>query len=102
MAIIIKSTENKKIHVLNTSIEVSEVYGRIGWISPKDGKSLEIGTDTFENYERFLKEEYISVNIPKENIRVKLEEGEEQDKHSAHKYAKLAFESVGYEVEIVL
>lgn len=102
MAIIIKSTENKKIHVLNTSIEVSEVYGRIGFVSPTDGKTIEIVTDTFENHERFLENAFFSVDTPKENVKATLEAGEVQSVETAHKYAKLAFESVGYEVEIVL
>ena len=41
MGLLINSTETKKILIEGTEIEVPQVYGRVEFISMKDGKTME-------------------------------------------------------------
>lgn len=100
MAIIIKPTEEKKIFISGTTLELPEVYGRIEFAARADGKTLEINVGTFVNKAEFEAGNRVAVNIPSGNIMATLEEAEEQSIETAHKYAKLAYEQAGYEVTI--
>ena len=56
MALLIKSTETKKIEILNAGVEIPQVYGRFDWHPDMEGKQIKIQVmffkdkATWENY----------------------------------------------------
>lgn len=53
MAILIKATEEKKITISGTEIELLEVYGRIRFLGDFSGTSIEGEVATFANKATF-------------------------------------------------
>jgi hypothetical protein len=100
MAILIKATEEKKITISGTSIELPEVYGRIRFLGDYSGDTIEGEVATFANAETFAEGKILYTNVPIGNYKSNLEEGEVQSLETAHKYAKIAYEQQGYEVII--
>jgi hypothetical protein len=102
MALIIKSTESKKLNVRNSSINLPSIYGRLAFEGSADGRSLEIGIDTYERKEKFLEstENMLLTDFPQGNIRATIEVNEVQSIETVHKYGKIAVEQLGYECEI--
>ena len=47
MGIFIRPTQEKKIKISGTDIELNEVYGRIDFVGRQDGRNLEIATTTY-------------------------------------------------------
>ena len=102
MALIIKATEDKKITISGTVIELPEVYGRIRFLGDFNGKSIEGEVMTFASGETFAEGKQLYTDVPIGSYKSELVEGEIQSLETAHKYAKLAYEQMGYEVEIKL
>jgi len=102
MSITIKSTQEKTILISGTEIELNEIYGRIEFVGRANGTTLEIATGTYVNRETYEENKLLFTDIPSGNINASLELGEEQSLETAHKYAKLAYEQLGYEVIINL
>jgi len=102
MAILIKATEDKKITISGTGIELPSVYGRIRFLGDFNGKSIEGEVMTFANAETFAEGKQLYTDVPIGNYKANLEEGEVQSLETAHKYAKIAYEQQGYEVDIIL
>ena len=101
MGLIINSTEENKITITGTTIEVPSVYGRIEFAGRANGKTLEVSVATYASKEAFKNEaSALSTNVPMGNITVDIEPAELQGIETAHKYGKLAFEQQGYVVEI--
>jgi hypothetical protein len=100
MAILIKATEEKKITISGTGIELPSVYGRIRFLGDFNGKSIEGEVMTFANSQTFAEGKQLYTDVPIGNYKANLEEGEVQSLETAHKYAKLAYEQQGYEVII--
>jgi hypothetical protein len=100
MAILIKATEEKKITISGTSIELTEVYGRIRFLGDYSGTTIEGEVSTFANAETFAEGKMLYTDVPIGNYKANLEEGEVQSLETAHKYAKIAYEQQGYEVII--
>jgi hypothetical protein len=101
MGLIIKSTEDKKIVIKGTDIEMPEVYGRIEFAGRADGKTLEVAIGTYASKVAFKeKASQISTDVPQGSFSVELKEGEEQSIESALAYGKAAMEQQGYEVII--
>lgn len=100
MAILIKATEEKKITISGTDIELSSVYGRIRFLGDFNGKSIEGEVATFANIATFEEGKMLYTDVPIGNYKANLEEGEIQSLETAHKYAKIAYEQQGYEVII--
>jgi hypothetical protein len=102
MAILIKATEEKKITISGTGIELPSVYGRIRFLGDFNGKSIEGEVMTFANAETFTEGKQLYTDVPIGNYKANLEEGEIQSLETAHKYAKIAYEQQGYLVDIIL
>jgi hypothetical protein len=100
MGLIIKSTENKKITITGTSIELPEVYGRIRFLGDFNGKTIQGEVSTFANASTFAEGKMIHTDVPVSAYQSELEAGEVQSLETAHKYAKIAYEQMGYEVII--
>ena len=100
MSILIKSTETKQILISGTEFELSEVYGILEFAARANGSTLEISVATFVNSKTYDEGKILYTDIPSGNINATLEEGEIQSLDTAHKYAKLAYEQLGYEVII--
>lgn len=103
MALIIKPTEEKKITILGTEIELPSVYGRLEFAGRADGRTMEIAIANYASKEAFkANANQISTNVPQGSMQVQIEENEMQTIEVAHKYAKLSLKQEGYEVEIDL
>jgi predicted ATPase len=100
MAILIKATEEKKILISGTEIELLEVYGRIRFLGDFSGTSIEGEVATFANKATFEEGKMLYTDVPIGSYKSDLEPTETQSLETAHKYAKLAYEQMGYEVII--
>lgn len=102
MAILIKATADKKITISGTGIELPEIYGRIRFLGDFSGTSIQGEIATFANKETFAEGKMLYTDVPVGSYQYELEAGETQSLETAHKYAKLAYEQLGYEVIIDL
>jgi predicted ATPase len=100
MAILIKATEEKKITISGTGIELPEVYGRIRFLGDFSGTAIEGEVATFANKATFEEGKMLYTDVPIGSYKSDLEAGETQSLETAHKYAKIAYEQQGYEVVI--
>lgn len=102
MALIIKATKDKNITIAGTDLIIPQVYGRIEFVGRANGTTLEIATSTFVSKETFEEGKPVYTDIPSGNINATIEPTEEQSLETAHKYGKIAYEQLGYEVIIDL
>lgn len=102
MSILIKSTETKEILIAGTEFKLSEVYGRLEFAARANGETLEISVGTYVSGDTYAQGMLLYTDIPAGNINATLEPGELQSIETAHKYAKIAYENLGYEVIINL
>ena len=100
MAILIKATEDKKITISGTGIELPEIYGRIRFLGDFSGTTIQGEVATFANAETFAEGKILYTDVPVGAYQSELEAGETQSLETAHKYAKIAYEQMGYEVVI--
>jgi hypothetical protein len=99
MGLVIKSTEDKKITIQGTEIELPEVYARLEFAGRANGVRLEVAVATYASKEAFKAgASVLSTSVEMGNISQDVAEGELQSVETAHKYAKLAYEQLGYEV----
>lgn len=102
MSILIKSTEDKEILISGTEYKLSEVYGRIEFAARASGDNLEISVATYVSSSTYLDGKVLYTDIPQGNINATLDASEQQSIETAHKYAKIAYEQLGYQVIINL
>jgi hypothetical protein len=103
MGLIINSTEEVKIFIQGTEIEVPSIYARLEFAGRYDGKKLDIGISTYASKEAYAGgANILSTTAPLGNISVEILENEMQSLETAHEYAKKAYEEQGYEVIIDL
>lgn len=102
MALIIKATAEKEIKISGTDLTIPQVYGRIEFVGRANGQTLEIATITFVSKATYEENKPVYTDIQSGTINVTIEQGEEQSLETAHKYGKLAYEQLGYEVLIEL
>jgi hypothetical protein len=102
MAILIKATEEKKITISGTGIELPEVYGRIRFLGDFAGNTIQGEIATFANAETFAEGKVLYTDVPVGGYKANLKEGEIQSLETAHKYAAMAYQEQGYDVEILL
>ena len=102
MALIIKATEDKKIKISGTELELTEVYARLEFVGRANGLSLEVAAATYTSKATFEEGKPVFTDLPSGNVNATIEPTEEQSLQTAHKYAKLAYEQLGYEVVIDL
>lgn len=103
MGLLINATDEKTITITGTDIQVPNVYGRIEFAGRADGKTLEIAIATYASKQAFENgASALSTDVPQGNITAELQVGEIQGLDTAHKYAKSAFEQLGYTTQIEL
>jgi len=102
MALIIESNENKKILIAGTDIELSSVYMRLEFAARANGKTLEVAGSTFVSKSTYEEAKPIFTDIQVGNVVVAIEPTEVQSLETAHKYAKMVYEQLGYTVQILL
>ena len=102
MAILIKETAVKKITISGTDIEVPMIYGRIRFLGDYSGTTIQGEVSTFANYETFVEGKVLYTDVPIGAYQSLLQDGEVQSLETAHIYAKLTYEQMGYEVIIDL
>lgn len=102
MGLIINATEQKKIVITGTDIELPSVYGRLRFVGDFSGKDIQAEVMTFANISTFNEGKMLYTDVPIGSFTQPLEEGEVQSLDTAHKYAKIAYEQMGYEVVIDL
>ena len=101
MSLTIQSTEEKSIKIAGTEFTLESVYGRLEFAARANGLTLEISTATYVSKETYQQGMLLYTDIQAGNIVATLEEGEIQSLETAHKYAKMAYEQLGYEVVII-
>ena len=77
MAILIKATEEKKITISGTSIELTEVYGRIRFLGDFSGTSIEGEVATFANKATFEEGKMLYTDVPIGSYKSELESDNE-------------------------
>lgn len=102
MALIIKGTKNKDIKIAGTDFSIPEIYGRVEFVGRANGQTLEIAVITYVSKQTYEENKLVFTDIPNGNINATIALTEEQSLETAHKYGKLAYEQLGYEVIIDL
>jgi hypothetical protein len=101
MGLIIKATEEKGIKIIGTEIILESVYGRIEFAGRANGRTLEIAIATYASKEAFEESaSAMSTDVQQGSFTVDIQTTESQSIETAHEYAKLAYEQMGYEVII--
>lgn len=100
MGLLINSTEDKKILIEGTEIEVPQVYGRVAFIAMKDGKTMEVQCFIYVNKGAMTQNKFLFTNIGMPAIKIELGEDEIQGLPMALSYMAGYLSSQGYDVEI--
>ncbi len=101
MGLNIKATPEKSIKIIGTDITLESIYGRIEFAGRANGKTLEIAIATYASKEAYIAgASSMSTDVQQGSFTVEIEATETQSIETAHEYAKLAYEQMGYEVII--
>jgi hypothetical protein len=98
MGLFVTPTEEKKIFIKGTPMELSSVYLRVEFASRADGKTMEIANYTYFDKAAYTEGTVLPTDLPSGSLTIQLEEGQMQDPLSAMGYMKLALEQQGYTV----
>ena len=103
MALIIQPTQDKKIYIQGTSIELPQVYNRLEFGCRPNGITMEIAFYTSVDYASYRSGSFVLTTVPTNNITRNIDPlTQVQDVYSAHSLAKTWYEEQGYEVTIDL
>jgi hypothetical protein len=103
MALIITPTEEKKIHVQGTAIELPQVYNRLEFGCRPNGIAMEIAFYTYETLEAYTSGSSVPTDIPTGNLNKDIDPlTQTQGLDAAHELAKTWYEEQGYNVTIEL
>jgi hypothetical protein len=103
MGLIIKATEEKKIVISGTEIELPSVYGRIEFAGRADGKILEANLSTYASKTAYKGGATpITTTVQQGVGQFELSEGTEQSTSTAHAYLTSYFEEAGFIIELDL
>jgi hypothetical protein len=103
MALIITPTEEKKIYVQGTTIELPQVYNRLEFGCRPNGKAIEIAFYTYESKTAYEDGLSVPTDIPTSNLNADIDPiTQVQGVQSAHELAKTYYENLGYNVVIDL
>ena len=101
MGLFVKKTEEKKLVLSGTEIELDEIYGRVRFLASPDGKGIEFETMYWYNKSKFVSgAQPIQVDVQFKAQRVILPEGQKQDLETVLSHAKSYVEQLGYDCEI--
>ena len=109
MALLITSTETKKIEILNAGVEIPQVYARFDWHPDMEGKNIKIQAlffkdkATWNNYLNLRKQGKnamlnIITDIPA-GLNIEVGENDVQDCDFVHNKLIEAYSGMGYTVE---
>ena len=103
MALIISPTEEKKIYVQGTTIELPQVYNRLEFGCRPNGIAMEISFYTYESKTAYESGSSVPTDIPTGNLNKDIDPlTQVQSVESAHELAKTYYEGLGYNVVIQL
>jgi hypothetical protein len=103
MALIITPTEEKKIHVQGTEIELQSVYNRIEFGCRPNGLTMEIAFYTYADRASYEAGSYLPTDLPIGNLTQDIDPlTQTQSVEAAHELAKTWYEEQGYTVTIDL
>lgn len=103
MALIIKPTQDKKIHVQGTEIELPQVYNRIEFGCRPNGITMEMAFYTYANSTAYASGSMLPSDIPTQNLVTDIDpETQVQGLEAAHDLSKTYYTDLGYDVEIKL
>jgi hypothetical protein len=103
MALIITPTEEKKIHVQGTEIELQSVYNRIEFGCRPNGLTMEIAFYTYADRASYEAALYLPTDLPIGNLTQDIDPlTQTQSVEAAHELAKTWYEEQGYTVTIDL
>jgi hypothetical protein len=103
MALIITPTQDKKIHVQGTSIELSQVYNRLEFGCRPNGITMEIAFYTYSDTSAYHSGSYLPTDLPTANLTLDIDPATQtQGLNAAHDLAKTYYEGLGYNVTIDL
>ena len=103
MGLIINATEEKKITIQGTEIELPSVYARLEFAGRADGFRLEIAVAIYASKTAYIGGAgQLSTNVPQGTLNAELQESEVQSVETAHQYAKSAFEQEGFTATVDL
>jgi hypothetical protein len=101
MALIITPTQEKKIYVQGTEIELPQVYNRLEFGCRPNGIAMEIAFYTYETFEAYTSGSSVPTDIPTGNLTRDIDPlTQVQSVESAHELAKTYYEELGYNVVI--
>jgi hypothetical protein len=97
MALIITPTQEKKIHVQGTEIELQSVYNRLEFGCRPNGKAMEIAFYTYADKAAYEAGLYLPTDLPIGNLTRDIDlETQTQSVEAAHELAKTWYEEQGY------
>jgi hypothetical protein len=103
MALIITPTEEKKIHVQGTEIELQSVYNRIEFGCRPNGLTIELAFYTYADRVSYEAGLYLPTDLPIGNLTQDIDPlTQTQSVEAAHELAKTWYEEQGYTVTIDL
>ena len=103
MALIITPSQNKKIYVQGTEIELQSVYNRIEFGCRLNGLTMEIAFYTYIDKASYEAGNYLPTDLPINNLTKDIDPlTQTQSVQSAHELAKVWYEEQGYNVTIDL
>ena len=103
MALIIKPKDKNVIEIPGADIQLKELYVRIEFAGRADGKSIEFAPMGFLSKAKFDEGKPVTTNLVMQTLSTPIDTTvEKQSVETAHKYAKLYFEQLGYDVTIEL
>jgi hypothetical protein len=103
MALIIKPTQEIKIHVQGTEIELPQVYNRIEFGCRPNGTTMEMAFYTYSSLEAYTSGSMVPTDLPTQNLVADIDpETQVQGLEAAHELSKTYYEDLGYEVTIQL
>ena len=103
MALIITPTQDKKIYVQGTSIELPSVYNRIEFGCRPNGLTIEITFYTYADHAAYEAGNHLPTDLPVGNLTQDIDPlTQTQSVEAAHELAKTWYEEQGYDVTIDL
>jgi hypothetical protein len=103
MALIILPTQDKKIYVQGTSIELPQVYNRIEFGCRPNGTTMEMAFYTYADRAAFETNSSLPTDIPTQNLVVDIDPlTQVQGLEAAHALSKTYYEGLGYQVTVTL
>ena len=103
MGLLIQPTQDKKIHIKGTEIELNQVYIRLEFGCRPNGQDVEISFYTYANKSAYQTGNYLPTDLPVGNISKSIDLATQtQSVQTVHDLTKIYFEELGYQVTIDL